>query len=284
MDSEAIDFAKIRELLDVLYENRNTLISDLPDDVKEIHETMKTIMGILENNNTRDYDVVVRMIKDYDDKQFLPNTLGEYLFDCITMTNTDKCVKDCNNSIKESANQFSKCAYPVYRVGQNGGIELIYNENLLNPLNPNDRTTTAVVLVDPNQRLTNDAVIVLKDVGFQELHLYNRGNNRYIGKYTLSNGTYRPVLPINGEDPIDSVKGKKCKAPKGKKGKNGGKQDYWKVVGIIVGGILVVGLVYFIMNNKKNKGSSDNNNDSNGQTPLYQTPRPMGRGTRCFQL
>lgn len=282
MDSEAIDFAKIRELLDVLYDNRNTLISDLPDDVKEIHETMKIIMGILEKNNTRDYDVVIKMIKEYDDKQFLPNTLGEYLFDCITMTNTDKCVKDCNRSIKESANQFSKCAYPVYKVDQYGSIELIYNENLLNPLNPNDRTTTAVVLVDPNQRLTNDAVIVLKDAGFKELHLYNRGNNRYIGKYTLNNGTYRPVLPTDGEDPIDSTKGKKGKAPKGKKGKNG-KQDYWKVVGIIVGGILVVGLVYFIMNNKKNKGSSDNNDNSNRQTPLYQTPRPAKKGTRCFQ-
>lgn len=282
MDSEAIDFAKIRELLDVLYDNRNTLISDLPDDVKEIHETMKIIMGILEKNNTRDYDVVIKMIKEYDDKQFLPNTLGEYLFDCITMTNTDKCVKDCNRSIKESANQFSKCAYPVYKVDQYGSIELIYNENLLNPLNPNDRTTTAVVLVDPNQRLTNDAVIVLKDAGFKELHLYNRGNNRYIGKYTLNNGTYRPVLPTDGEDPIDSTKGKKGKAPKGKKGKNG-KQDYWKVVGIIVGGILVVGLVYFIMNNKKNKGSSDNNDNSNRQTPLYQTPRPTKKGTRCFQ-
>lgn len=283
MDSEAIDFAKIRELLDVLYDNRNTPISDLPDDVKEIHETMKIIMGILEKNNTRDYDVVIKMIKEYDDKQFLPNTLGEYLFDCITMTNTDKCVKDCNRSIKESANQFSKCAYPVYKVGQYGSIELIYNENLLNPLNPNDRTTTAVVLVDPNQGLTNDAVIVLKDAGFKELHLYNRGNNRYIGKYTLNNGTYRPVLPTDGEDPIDSVaKGKKGKAPKGKKGKNG-KQDYWKVVGIIVGGILVVGLVYFIMNNKKNKGSSDNNDNSNRQTPLYQTPRPTKKGTRCFQ-
>lgn len=282
MDSEAIDFAKIRELLDVLYDNRNTPISDLPDDVKEIHETMKVIMGILEKNNTRDYDVVIKMIKGYDDKQFLPNTLGEYLFDCITMTNTDKCVKDCNRSIKESANQFSKCAYPVYKVDQYGDIELIYNENLLNPLNPNDRTTTAVVLVDPNQRLTNDAVIVLKDAGFKELHLYNRGNNRYIGKYTLNNGTYRPVLPTDGEDPIDSTKGKKGKAPKGKKGKNG-KQDYWKVVGIIVGGILVVGLVYFIMNNKKNKGSSDNNDNSNRQTPLYQTPRPTKKGTRCFQ-
>lgn len=281
MDNETIDFNRIREFLNVLYNDKDTLVSDLSDDVNEIYTAMQSVMKILEENNGAEYTQVVNIIKEFEDKTFMPNTVGEYLFACINMSEADKCIKDCNDSIKESINKFSKCAFPVYRVDQYGVIELIYNEGLLNPGNPNDRTDTAVVLVDPNQGLSNDAISALRSNNFQELHLYNRSNNRYVGKYILSNGQYRPELPTATPAPLPTGKKGKVPGKNGKKKGKEGKSEYWQMAGYIGLGILAIAVVWYFANTKKGKGGNGN------QVPAQQprVPRyPQSNGRRCYQF
>lgn len=257
-NNQQFDLEGLKKLVDSLYVDRAVKIEDnMPAKTREEYNRLRAVVNALYSDEK--YNELVDILKEYTDKTYAPNTVGEYLFGCIDVNPDDVgCVPICNKSILPSNKQYKPCKWPVYRVNAAGAIELESNGQ--------ERDSDTVVVISASGQLPAAAASALRNNGVRLAHVYREYPSRFISTVDISN--LNPIPP-----PVGGDLGKKG-ADKGKALKKGGKSSWWTIALMILGGIAILSALWYVFGGKKSKnGSSGSNGSSTSTVETVQVPR-----------
>lgn len=147
MDDEI--YEKIKLLVESLYQNRTVCIEDLDPD-SPILSQWQLLREILNVNANNEYsDVIVDLLRSFPDQSWTEGTISESLFKCLNLSNEDKCLIDCSESIIPK-NDYYICEYPVYMLKEeNGNTFLERFDNNTSVITENE----IILYLDPTKHL-----------------------------------------------------------------------------------------------------------------------------------
>lgn len=245
-----IPIDNIKQSLDLLYENKNTSLISLTEPLNMALEEVKLLTGLLYDTET--YPEVVDIILKYPDQEYKANTIGEFMFGCVS--NEDKlsgCLPICNNSILPKGDSYTECDIKVWKLS-NGKLTAVNNKSV--------KDKRAVLLLSDGEVLSKTDEGTIINSGVDQLVIYNAATSDYVKTVNFNHPDKMNTLLItddraNGQLPVESGKGKGKDATNGTNGTNGGKKSTFTWIVMVVVGVLIIAAVWWFFKDKLGKGS-----------------------------
>lgn len=213
---------EIKKLIDIMYENRGTVIKLIPRD-SELYRQYRLLRAKVELiRDTDDYQEVLdylRGLMERDGPEYNLGTLGGFLFGCINKLN-GSCDPYCLNAIPPKDAKWTDCRWEMWQL-ENG---------YLTKLN-DSQSDRAVIYVRGNERPTPEHLETLRSQGVKTAQIYNQAGQE-IGTVQIAPGNGVPVVV-----PVGSGKA-------GKAGKSSAMN--WIILLVIF--IVIIFFAYLIIN------------------------------------
>lgn len=204
---------QIKESLDILYDNKNQDIESARAMASLDNETAIEIIDAYEKISkinhaaigTRQHDILIDIVTSYDNRTYMPGTMGEFLFGCIDVDISDleqSCRPSCRDAIIRNEWKYRRCSLPTWK----------YEDGVMKKINDGDEgSVRGLLFVDDIDSF--DTSLIPDEIATIELYrLGSSPDESFVGTYRdgslvkpelSSMNTQRPKRRVTFDDHVE---------------------------------------------------------------------------------